>query len=178
MKPTEEYIRQLLERYYQGTTIRDEERQLKAYFAQDDVPPTLVAEREMFRYLAHEARETLPLPQGLEERLARDIDRLAAEDPHRLNAKTPRRPHLWQWTAGIAASLLLALAIGLHLYTQHDTLSKDTFDDPQLAYAEARRALQLFDAAFDKGEQQVDKAREATRDVRQRLEKYRIILNQ
>ena len=177
MKPTEATIRQLLERYYQGTTTRDEERRLKAYFAQDNVPPTLAAEREMFRYLAHEARQTPPLPQGLEERLARHIDRLAAEAPRRLNAKTPHRPRLWQWTAGIAASLLLASAIGLHLYTQHGAAPQDTFDDPQLAYAEARRALHLFDATFGKGEQQMEEAREAAREVNKKLAKYRIIAN-
>ena len=149
MKPTEATIRQLLERYYQGTTTRDEERRLKAYFAQDDVPPTLAAEREMFRYLAHEARQTPPLPQGLEERLARHIDRLAAEEPR----------------------------IGLHLYTQHGAAPQDTFDDPQLAYAEARRALHLFDATFGKGEQQMKEAREAAREVNKKLAKYRIIAN-
>ena len=177
MKPTEEYIRQLLERYYQGTTTRDEERRLKAYFAQDDVPPTLAAEREMFRYLAHEARQTPPLPQGLEERLARNIDRLAAEAPRRLNAKTPRHPHLWRWAAGIAASLLLASAIGIRLYTQHHALAKDTFDEPQLAYVEARRALHLFNAAFEKGERQMEEARKATQEIQQKLKKYQTILN-
>lgn len=177
MKPTEATIRQLLERYYQGTTTRDEERRLKAYFAQDDVPPTLAAEREMFRYLAHEARQTPPLPQGLEERLARSIDRWAAEDSRRLHAKTLRRPRLWRWTASIAASLLLASAIGLHLYTQHSAAPRDTFDDPKLAYAEARRALGLFDDTFDKGEQQVEEARKAAREVHKKLAKYRIITN-
>ena len=45
MKPTEEYIRQLLERYYQGDTNRDEERLLKEYFGQNDVPASLKAEQ-------------------------------------------------------------------------------------------------------------------------------------
>ena len=177
MSPTEEYIRQLLERYYQGTTSREEERQLKAYFAQDDVPPALAAEREMFRYFSHNARQMPPVPEGLEERLAHSIDQRAAEQRRTRHAPL-RRTHLWQWTAGIAASLLLASAIGLHLHTQHNAQPHDTFDDPQLAYAEASRALRIFDATFDKGEQQMDKAKEATREVQQKLEKYRIILNQ
>ncbi len=177
MKPTEEYIRQLLERYYQGDTNRDEERLLKEYFGQDDVPASLKAEQEMFRYLAHNARQTPPLPEGLEERLARNIDRRAAEEQRHRQPRTLRHPHLWRWAAGIAASLLLASAIGIRLYTQHHALAKDTFDEPQLAYVEARRALHLFNAAFEKGERQMEEARKATQEIQQKLKKYQTILN-
>ena len=120
---------------------------------------------------------TPPLPEGLEERLARNIDRRAAEEQRHRQPRTLRHPHLWRWAAGIAASLLLASAIGIRLYTQHHALAKDTFNEPQLAYVEARRALHLFNAAFEKGEQQMEEARKATQEVQQKLKKYQTILN-
>ena len=60
-------IKKLLERFFNGTTTREEETLLMQYFAQEEnVPKEWEAEQQMFRQLA-EARQTLPpVPQGLE----------------------------------------------------------------------------------------------------------------
>lgn len=180
-------IKQLLERYYQGATNQEEERRLKEYFAHDDVPKEWEAEREMFRFFSRQARQDIPLPQGLEERIGQHIDRLAKaaaaggdKEPARIlraSGSTGRRltgTVLLRWTAGIAASL--ALAVGIGLYLQNADRPRDTFDNPELAYAEARRAFDLFGAAFDKGEQHVEKAENTVQTVQAKLSKYRLFM--
>ena len=47
---------------------------------------------------------------------------------------------------------------------------KDTFDSPQEAYEATENALQLFAEAFNKGNLQVEKAKEATRNVKERID--------
>ena len=44
------YIEQLLERYWQCETTVAEERILREFFSQDDVPAALSAYRDLFRY--------------------------------------------------------------------------------------------------------------------------------
>ena len=53
------YIEQLLERYWQCETTVAEERILREFFSQDDVPAALSAYRDLFRYEADEQQTAL-----------------------------------------------------------------------------------------------------------------------
>ena len=65
-------IERLLARYYDGETSDTEEKELKRFFTEEDVPAHLLAEKEIFMQLAaHLAPE---IPEGLESRLSRKID--------------------------------------------------------------------------------------------------------
>ena len=44
------YIEQLLERYWQGMTTLEEERILRAFFSQDDIPVSLLPYRSLFTF--------------------------------------------------------------------------------------------------------------------------------
>ena len=62
-------IERLLARYYDGETSDTEEKELKRFFTEEDVPAHLLAEKEIFMQLAaHPAPE---IPEGLESRLSR-----------------------------------------------------------------------------------------------------------
>ena len=166
-----EEAKTLLERYYRGETTLTEERQLKSYFQQNDVPDELEADREAFRFLSGLSLEEMPLPPGLEERLSASIARWeeTGTPPIRLQVRKPMAA-LLKWSAGIAAALLIAAGAGLYALKADDR-PRDTFDNPELAYVEAQRALQLFAAALDKGQSHVAKAESQTRQVREKLEK-------
>lgn len=171
-------IERLLERYYQGSASQEEEQQLKKHFDRDDVPGGLEAEREMFRFFSRQARQDIPLPPGLEERLSKRIDQLEEEEKRQETARPARRlssPALLRWAGGIAASLVLLLGIGL--YRQANDRPRDTFDNPELAYAEARRALNLFGTAFDRGEKQMEKAGNTVQTVQDKLMKCPLFMN-
>lgn len=171
-----EEIKVLLERYYRGETTLPEEQQLKSYFRQNNVPDELEADRETFLFLSGLSRHEADLPPGLEERLSASIGRWEATGTKSL------RPHLRKPTGrilkvctGIAAALLIAAGAGLYVQKAGNR-PHDTFDNPQLAYVEAQRALQLFAAALDKGQSQVAKAEDQTRQVKEKLEKCYTIL--
>ena len=51
------YIEQLIERYWDAETSRQEEQILRAFFSQDEVPEHLARYQELFRYEASAAEE-------------------------------------------------------------------------------------------------------------------------
>ena len=51
-------IERLLARYYDGETSETEEKELKRFFTEEDVPAHLLAEKEIFMQLQH-----IPLPK-------------------------------------------------------------------------------------------------------------------
>lgn len=166
-------IKKLLERFFDGTTTREEEALLMQYFTQEgNVPEKWEAEQLMFRQLA-ETRHTLPpVPQGLGERLANLIDKQEAEDRQSNSSPLPHRErwsgslHRW-WIAGAAACLLLAGSIGVKMMqpTEEETLT------PERAYAETERALQLFAHTLDKGVKQMAAAQQTTLRMQENINK-------
>ena len=172
-----EEIKTLLERYYRGETTLPEEQQLKSYFQQNDVPDELEADRETFRFLSGLSLEEMPLPPGLEERLSSSICRWEEADTPQVRPKV-RRPmvSLMKWSTGIAAALVIAAGAGWYALKANDR-PRDTFDNPELAYAEARRALNLFGTAFDRGEKQMEKAGNTVQTVQDKLTKCPLFMN-
>ena len=51
------YINQLLERYWECQTTLEEERILRAFFSQDDIPASLLMYRDLFVYEATEPKQ-------------------------------------------------------------------------------------------------------------------------
>ena len=64
-------IERLLARYYDGETSETEEKELKRFFTEEDIPAHLLAEKEIFMQLA--AQPAPEIPEGLESRLSRKI---------------------------------------------------------------------------------------------------------
>ena len=80
-------IERLLARYYDGETSDTEEKELKRFFTEEDVPAHLLAEKEIFMQLAaHPAPE---IPEGLESRLSRKIDEWDTGERRTLKIKKP-----------------------------------------------------------------------------------------
>ena len=156
-----EELKELLQRYYRGETTLPEERTLKNFFLQDHLPEELKAERETFLFLSTLSNREADLPKGLEERLSRSIRRWEERDARqsRLKVRKPKA-RLTAWYTGIAAALLIAF-----------DQPRDSFDNPQLAYAEAERALQLFATTLNKGQSHVAKAENRTQRIKEQLEK-------
>lgn len=168
-----EELKILLERYYRGETTLPEEQQLKTFFLQNDVPERLKADRETFLFLSALSRQEESLPAGLEERLSENISRWEADGMRQTRLKINKpTPRMARWYTGIAAALLIAAGAGLYIQKSADQ-PHDTFDNPQLAYAEAQRALQLFATALNKGQNHISKAESRTLRIREQLEKCR-----
>ena len=152
-------IEELLERYYNAQTSEAEEKQLKNFFLQEEVPVHLQAEKEMFLQL-----QTSDVPEGLEERLSQRIDQWSVQERRHI-------PKSLQWTASIAASLLLLFGAGWYLQeSQPSAHRQDTCATPEEAYAEAQKALVLFSTALNKGMKQMNVIQKTSERVERNLQ--------
>lgn len=138
-------IKQLLEKYYDGTTSIDEEQILKDFFLHQSVPAELEADKELFAYAASEAK-TIPVSSQLEQKLSNWIDKQEG---------TEKKVKLLSWSyriAGIAACIAIVLVVYFtQVKPKKEFAYKDTYDNPQLAYAEAKRALLYISQKLNKG---------------------------
>ncbi len=102
MEPiNEKRIEELLERYWEGETSRQEEQELQAYFSREHLPEHLAPHRHQFRYFGDLREEQLPrLPHP--DRLFRKIEQQEKAQQNRRN----RFSGLY-WSFGIAASVVL-----------------------------------------------------------------------
>ena len=94
-------IKELLARYYEGTTSLAEEQRLQTYFGQNDVPADLHSEWNQFRALANVRTED-PIEAGDHDRLLGKI--VAGEQ------LVEQQRYRWkQWTTQVAAGVALAV---------------------------------------------------------------------
>lgn len=107
-------IEQLLVRYYDGETNEAEEKELKKFFAQEDIPAHLLAEKKLFAQLASQPEPETP--EGLESKLSGLIDEWDTRERRTMKIKKRTRIIRLQWMGSIAASLLLLFSVGMYLY--------------------------------------------------------------
>ena len=159
-------INELRNRYFEGTTTGEEEKELMNYFVQEEeVPKEWMQEQQFFRQLAMAHDTNPPVPAGLEERLSQKIDAWAESEKRiTLTLNPAKRLRRW-WIAGAAASLLLAGSIGLKMMQppEEENLT------PEMAYAETERALLLFAHTLNKGVEQMTTAQLATQRMQEKI---------
>lgn len=149
-------VEKLLVRYYDGETDEAEERELRRFFVEEDVPTHLFAEKVFFRKLAGvDCNEEEPrVPEGLESRLNQAIDEWSVCDEQ--VSKTDRRVRCIR-IGSMVASLLLLLSVGMFLYkTDTSPVLHDTCDTPEEAYIQTRKALIMLSSGLNKGMKQVE----------------------
>ncbi|MDR2119014.1 MAG: hypothetical protein LBP25_05735 [Tannerellaceae bacterium] len=106
----------------------------------------------------------IPLPEGLANRLAGQIDRYAAEEKKR----TRRR--LFRAISAVAAVLLAA---GIFLTTERTPRAPaDTFADPAEAALAAEHALAFMSSQLNKGLNRVSAAGQEFERVNKTIEKH------
>lgn len=161
-------IEKLLTRYYDGQTTESEEAELKQFFAEEDVPAHLLAEKKLFMQLA--SRPEPEVPQGLESKLSALIDEWDTHERRTLKVKKHARIIRLQWIGSIAASLLILFSVGTYLYNPSiSPTPQDTCASPEEAYAEAQKALLLFANTLDKGVQQMEAVGETTDKIQENV---------
>jgi hypothetical protein len=133
-----EKIEELLEKYYEGATSTEEEQLLRRFFEREDIPEKLEADAGLFRFFRTEKEGKSP--PTLEEDLTGMIP-----------GSIPLRPAAGQklkyyWISGAAAVVLILLGLFLDTQIRRNSsleVRQDTFEDPYLAYEEARKALYI-----------------------------------
>lgn len=161
-------IEKLLVRYYDGDTTEAEEKELKQFFTEEDVPAHLLAEKELFLQIA--AQPEPKVPEGLEDKLSHQIDEWETRERREIKVKKHTRIIRMQWIGSVAASLLILFSVGMYMYKPHTpTNQQDTCATPEEAYAEAQKALLMFSSTLNKGIKQVEAAQETTEKMQENV---------
>lgn len=161
----------LLQKYYDGDTTLDEEKQLLDYFTNETVPPQLEKEKALF--LALHAKETIEVPHDLEARIVSMIDQLD-EKAKTTKVTLPGTRAMFVAWASIAAALIAVVSITLYTTHQQDaqTIAMQTeAQNAEKMYEQTRQALALVSTKLNAGMDQVQQSKAE-------LEKANKVLNQ
>lgn len=153
-----EYIRELLEKYLEGITSKEEESFLKSYFQKENVPKEFRSEAYWFKHTSD---------QGLREA---DIALLENEMSNWVDQqyKKEKSHKLRYWSLGIAAGLAVLIGVTFLLKQNSNANLEDTYQDPQIAYLEARKVLLYVSQTLNKGTdklQTVSRIEEASNEM-------------
>jgi hypothetical protein len=126
-------IERLVEKYFDGETSVEEEKELRKYFASTDVASHLMQYKSIFEYLSHAA--------------AQEYKQELAALP-KLQYK--KRIKLW---LSIAASVFVLLSAGMYVYVDRDVSRQDlgTCENPEEAMKETQRALAILSGHVNVG---------------------------
>lgn len=152
-----QYIKGLIDAFYEGTTSLEEEKALREYFLEERIPKELEPDRKIFLELYSREEENTPV--SLEQKLNSLIDQLEAGEKKRI-VSINSKPNGIKWITSIAASILIVLSIGVyyHFNKEDGQIMADTYTNPEDAYEETEKALLFVSAKLNKGFEQVETA--------------------
>ncbi len=138
MKPVT--LEQLIEKFYAGETTLEEEKQLRVFFMQEDIPKQYRELKEQFFLMDNMGREELP---------ADFEERLLASMPVASNERKSLFGHYW--IPAVAATLLILITIifGTDLLKPKEVYG--TISDPAIAFMETRKVLKDVSGNINKG---------------------------
>lgn len=139
-----EVIKHLLEKYYDGESTVEEEAYLKNFFSHGDIPEDLLDEKQIFSYYLKSA--IIPEPSPVFGKNI--IDALDSVDKDSLILK---RRRVFGTLTTIAAGFLILT--GSYFFFIHKTEPRDTFSDPEIAYAETMKILYRVSSQLNTGTQ-------------------------
>lgn len=159
-----EDIKKLLELYYDGETSQLEENRLIEYFSGENIAPELMDEKIIFESI--HSTDNIVINDNLENKLNVLIDNLANKGITNSQQKTLHKKKNHQiifWFSGIAASIAILLSVVLLLNDKTENslqspslVLRDTYTDPDKAYAETEKALLLISSKLNKGLSGID----------------------
>jgi len=143
-----EDIRQLIERFYDGESTEEEEKIIRAYFSGGKCPEGFEAEHEYILYCLENTVIMSP-----SEGFTRKILESAGNKGHEIAARRVPGRFIY-FSSTIAASVILFLS--LYLLAGNNRSYPDTYNDPEIAYAETVKILNEVAAKLNKGTKSLD----------------------
>jgi len=169
MKQDYKRIEELIERFFEGQTTNEEERELYDFFSSENVPEPFLSYRPIFAYF-----ET-----GIKE-----------ESDHQIIIQSPQNKRIRIW-ASVAASLLILISFGIYHFTREKDFNpyKGSYivrngvkiTDPKIVNPEIEKTLYLVQQQEKKREQLLqqlqgisreDPYEQAVKEIRQRHLKW------
>lgn len=134
-----EVIKYILQKYFDGESSLEDERILHHYFRSDQIDREFLPYRDLFAGLSG----IRDLEISIHEE---DLMDFILENEHQ---EKTRYRKLWQIVTGVAAMLLIALFVVY--YTNDKPNWKDTYTDPDQAYATAVQTLHFVAGKYREG---------------------------
>jgi hypothetical protein len=147
-------IEVLLEKFFEGNTTLQEEKLLRDFFLNQDVPAHLKSHRTLFAGFVNEQQEEIK-DMDFERRLT---EILSSDHPTPVVQLHPNRKRLL-FISSIAASILLLAGL---FFTFQNDLKKETYTQTgnpgtEIAYADASEALLMVSGNLNNGLKQIEK---------------------
>ena len=143
----------LLEKYFNGETSLEEEKELKEFFlTSKDIPEELVQLKNQF--FALDELAAVELDNSFDQKI---LDSISADDADNKTRfltleKKPVKKHTisYAW-ATLAASVLILLSVWTSINHFQNKHALNQLNNPELAYQEVSNALGILAVNFDKG---------------------------
>lgn len=146
-------VRALLERFYNGETTLNEEEILRKYFSNELIDNEFIADKDVFLYQIRENEKLEDIPD-ISNEIWNNINKL--DDNKIKNNKRLSYTYL-----RIAASIIILL--GSFFLLKNQVFNKqqniqivDTYDDPEIAYQQAKDALLYVSSIFNTGAEHLE----------------------
>ena len=143
-------IKDLLEKYHNGETTLEEEKQLQEFFSQTDIPANLNIYKHQFQFFIDSHKESIPDSDFEKKVLTRlnDIEKIP---------QTKSRNNYLYIVTGIAASILFVIGLSFQfgdidfMKQAEVTQIEDTYKDPEKAYEETKKTLLFVSKKLNQG---------------------------
>lgn len=141
-------IEKILQKYFEGESSLSEEKELREFFQRDDVPSHLQSLKSQFQCF-HEATSFNELGSDFDKKVLDSIK----DDGKIIKFSFRKRSSVYIITS-IAASILILVTVFFQLNTFSRKID-DTFNDPKVAYNEAKKIMVFVSEKFNKGTDQL-----------------------
>lgn len=144
-------VERLLEKYWQTETTLEEEQKLRGFFTAGDVPPSLKGAADLFAFF--QAEKNKALEQNFEPAVTKQ---LRSRQGGKLISMIGYG-NMARIAAGIIVVVAATFFIRQEVRKNYPKEMQDTYTDPQLAFEETKRALQMISNTFGKAKKEASK---------------------
>lgn len=147
-------IERLLAKYWECETSLEDEKELRAFFSQPNVPEKLRSVAPLFEFYEEEL-QSKALDSAFDEKVLNELQQVPAE-------KEGKVRKLFYDLARVAAVGLIVLTATYFIREQYledrnEPYLADTFEDPKEAFEETKKALMMISKNFNKGRKEAKK---------------------
>lgn len=143
-------IEELLSKYWNCETSLEEEQQLREYFKGGDIPEQWKETAALFRYFEENKKKTL-------NDVAFDAEVIQSAQPQKKGKLVKLFYNTMRIAAGVAVLVMAVWFVRKEVRETTPQEVVDTYDDPQLAFEETKKALLMISKSFGTAESQAKK---------------------
>lgn len=144
-------IELLINKYLEGETSMNEEKQLRTYFSSGNVAPRFKEYQVLFGFFEAEAARTYDIPKSIGDR---------------------KKPHAW-----LAVAASIAIIVGVFLFRPAPQEASGVIKDPEVALQKTKEVLHLIAQQMHQGKEglvyltEIDRTRDELIDQNLKLTK-------